>query len=408
MLAARCGVVRAMRRFIAGCAAGAVAGYTVVRTRQAAVELGRPAATLAADPARYGRLRRGLMLAGIARSLATLATLANEIGPRLEPPAGTDESRMRRIGLVAGGLALSTLVDLPVDFVEGLALERRYALSKQTPRAWGIERAKGFGVSLVVSVPLVEALVFAIARAPKTWPFVATAGSVPLLVLANVVVPTFVAPLFNAFVPLDGPLETDVRALATRFGAGDATILRVDMSKQTEKANAYVTGLFGTKRIVIGDTLLGHFEPRETLFVVAHELGHFVAGDVWRGVALGSAASAVVFFGGRALARRPNAPLQNTAGLLRLFYAMSALGTLAGPALAAFSRARERAADTFAIAATRDAASGASAFERLRERNLAEDEQPRWMELLFSSHPSLRRRIARLRADADPALQPLW
>ena len=72
----------------------------------------------------------------------------------------------------------------------------------------------------------------------------------------------------------------------------------------------------------------------------------------------------------------------------------------AGPPLSAFSRARERAADGFAIAATDDAASGAAAFTRLRERNLAEDEQPKWMEVLFSSHPSLRSRIERLEASA--------
>jgi len=221
-----------------------------------------------------------------------------------------------------------------------------------------------------------------------------------LLVAANVVAPTFIAPLFNRFEPLGGDFEAEIRALAKRFGAGDATVLRVDMSRQTEKANAYVTGLFGTKRIVIGDTLLGNFEPSETLFVVAHELGHYVARDVWRSVALGAGAAGFVFFGGRAIAERPGKPLASTAGLARLFFAFSVLGTLAGPPLAAYSRSRERAADRFALAATSDGASGAAAFRRLRERNLAEEEQPRWVELLFSSHPSLRSRIKSLEAAA--------
>ena len=172
------------------------------------------------------------------------------------------------------------------------------------------------------------------------------------------------------------------------------------MSRQTEKANAYVTGLFGSKRIVIGDTLLDHFESRETLFVVAHELGHYVYGDVWRGVGLGTIAAAVVFFGGRSIAQRPERELASTAGLARLFFAMSLLGTLSGPVLSAFSRGRERAADGFAIEATSDPAAGAAAFTRLRERNHAEDEQPKWMELLFASHPSLRSRIERLEASS--------
>ncbi len=390
----------AMRRFTIGLLAGAVAGYTAYRCGEAVRDLRDPAIGVEPDPKRYGRSRRRLMLAGIARSLATLASAAYLVAPALEPPAGTPETRGRRLALVAGGLLLSTLVETPADFVEGLVLERRYGLSKQTPGAWAVERAKGAAVSTAIALPLAEALVFAIARAPERWPLVATLGSVPLLVLANVVAPTFIAPLFNRFEPLAGPLEARIRTLASAYGAGDAKILRVDMSKQTEKANAYVTGLFGSRRIVIGDTLLDAFDERETLFVVAHELGHYVQRDVWRGVALGTAAAGAVFFGSRRFAEEAGSELATTTGLCRLALMISLLGALAGPVLAAFSRGRERAADTFAIAATGDPSSGVAAFERLRERNLAEDEQPYWMTVLFSSHPSLGSRIARLREAA--------
>jgi Zn-dependent protease with chaperone function len=337
------------------------------------------------------------MLSGMARSLATLGVVAYGLAPAAETPNAT-EPRLKRMALVTAALAVTSLVDVPADYVEGIALERRYGLSKQTDADWLNDRAKSLGISLAIGVPLVELLATVIARAPQNWPLIATLGSVPLLVAANVIAPTFIAPLFNRFEPLGGEFEAEIRSLAERYGAGDATVLRVDMSRQTEKANAYVTGLFGTKRIVIGDTLLGHFAPSETLFVVAHELGHYVARDVWRGVALATGAAAVVFYGGRAMADRPGKDLASAAGLARLFFAFSVLGTLAGPPLAAFSRGRERAADRFAVSATADAASGAAAFRRLRERNMAEDEQPRWVELLFSSHPSLRSRIAQLEA----------
>jgi len=390
-----------MRRFFIGVAGGLVLGYAAVRTREALQESRAPGKRLTQDPKAYGRLRRGLMLSGMARSLATLATLAYAVAPRIEPKDGGPEPRARRMALVAGGLALTSLLDLPSDYVEGIALERRYGLSKQTDSAWLADRAKSTAVSLAIGLPLVELLATAIERAPRTWPLLATVGGVPLLIAANVVAPTFIAPLFNRFEPLEGDFERAVRSLAERYGAGDATVLRVDMSRQTEKANAYVTGLFGTKRIVIGDTLLGNFAPSETLFVVAHELGHYVNRDVWRGVALGTGAAAFVFFGGRTLAERPGRSLASAAGMARLFFAFSVLGTLSGPPLAAFSRSRERAADTFALAATDDASSGAAAFRRLRERNLAEDEQPGWAEFLFSSHPSLRSRIQRLEKTAS-------
>ena len=385
-----------MRRFLIGLASGAVLGYAWIRTQEAYAALQSPPAPLEADPKAYGGLRRGLMLAGMGRSLATLAATAYALGPLVKTPADRPEPRARRLALVASFMIASTLAELPVDYVEGIALERRYGLSKQTDRDWLEDQAKSLGLTLAVALPLVELLAFAVERLPRTWPLAATAGSLPLLVLANVIVPTFVAPLFNRFEPIEGDFADRVRALANRFGAGDATLLRVDMSRQTEKANAYVTGLLGTKRIVIGDTLLDRFEPDETIFVVAHELGHYVMGDVWRSVGLGLVAAAFVFFGSNALAARPDDKLGTTAGLARLFFAMSLLGTIAGPAMSAFSRSRERAADTFALAATNDGAAGAAAFTRLRERNLAEDEQPKWMEILFSSHPSLRSRIERL------------
>jgi hypothetical protein len=235
-------------RFLPSAAGGAVLGYGAVRAFEALREIREPATPLAKDPIRYGRLRRSLMLLGMARSLAELASAAYLIGPRLEPPPGEREARLRRIALVAGGLVLSTLVELPTDFIEGFAVERRYGLSKQSARAWLLERIKGLGLSLAIATPLIELLAEVIERAPGTWPVLATAGSLPLLILANVIAPLFIAPLFNRFEPIEGTLADDIRALADRFGAGDAAILRVDMSKQTEKANAYVTGLFGTKR----------------------------------------------------------------------------------------------------------------------------------------------------------------
>ncbi len=385
-----------MRRFLIGLVGGAVIGYVLQRAGEALDDVRAPSAPVEPDSAEYGRRRRALMLAGIARSLATLGAASYGLGPYLEPRDAGPEPRARRIALVAAGFACSALLDVPLDYVEDHVLERRYGLSKQDASDWAVDQVKSIGVSAVVSLPLVEMLATAIERMPRWWPLLATAGALPLLVMANVVAPTFIAPLFNRFEPIAGPLEERIRALAGRYGAGDATILRFDMSKQTQKANAYVTGVLGTKRIVVGDTLLDNFTADETLFVVAHELGHYVQKDVWRAVGLGTAAAGVVFFGGNALAAKPGRSLATAAGLARLFFNVSLLAVLGGPVMAAFSRARERAADGFAVAATGDARAGAAAFTRLRDQNLAEDEQPRWMELFFSSHPSLRSRISRL------------
>jgi STE24 endopeptidase len=383
-----------MRRFFIGLAAGFTLGYSAYRACQAGGDVAQPAGTLAADERRYGMLRRRLMLAGLARSFASLGAVAYGLAPAFEREER--EPRLRRLALLAGALALSAVAELPVDYVEGHVLERRYGLSKQTRGAWALDQAKSFGVSLAVSLVLLELLASAIERAPRSWPALATAGTFPLLLLANIVAPNYIAPLFNTFEPLEGPLETRLRTLAARYGAGDAKILRVDMSRQTEKANAYVTGVFGSHRIVVGDTLIEHFPDDAIEFVVAHELGHYVSGDVWRAVWLGTFAAGAILFAARALAQRNGRSLASAAGLARVLFAATACGTLAGPVLAAFSRGRERAADRFAVSATNDPGAGVVAFTRLRERNLAEAEQPRWMELLFASHPPLARRIEAL------------
>ncbi len=380
-----------MKRIVIGLCAGFTCGYFAVRLFDAIDDLRRPRPAIEPDPAAYGRLGREGMLAGIVRGVALSTWLTFDVIPRIEERP----SRAKRIALVAGGLALDALLSLPADYSEDFVVERRYGLSDQTAGAWLAERLKSSAVSTAIAVPLIELLCALIGRAPKSWPLFATLGAVPLLVLANLVAPLYIAPLFNTFEPIEGDLERRLRALAARYGVGDADILRVDMSKQTRKANAYVTGLFNTHRIVVGDTLMSNFAPNETEFVVAHELGHYVSRDTWRFVAIGTVAAGVLFAGSKKLAQG-NAPLTSVTGLSRLMLAGTAISLALTPALAAYSRSRERAADRFALAATGDAQGGASAFARLRDQNLAEDEPPKWMELLFSSHPPIRSRIEAL------------
>jgi Zn-dependent protease with chaperone function len=195
-------------------------------------------------------------------------------------------------------------------------------------------------------------------------------------------------------------LERTIRELAARYDVGNAQILRFDMSRQTKKANAFVTGVFGTERIVLADTLIDTFADDETLFVVAHELGHYVRRDPWLSIALGTAFVGIMIGTGNAALRATGRQLATAADGTRFAFYASLVATVGSPLLSAASRAIERRADRFAVAATDDPASGARAFRRLRDQNLAEDEAPRWAELLFSSHPSLKSRIERLETPA--------
>lgn len=351
------------------------------------------------DSAAYGRTRRALAVAGTLRStLATLAFAYGPIAPRIER-ALERLPRWLRPGAFFAAVALaSSAFELPVSFVEDYTIERRYGLSDQSVTAFLADWSK----STVLSVLLVGGLGLlggvTVRRFRRTWPFFAALGMLPLLVLANLIVPVYILPLFNRFEPLRGPLETRLRALAARFGVGDAEILRMDMSRQTKKANAFVAGIGSTHRIVLGDTLIDAFEPDEITFVVAHELGHYVSRDTWRMIALAESVTAALL--GVVAAVLRNDRSGESVRVLRIA-AWLGLGMLAvRPAINAFSRSREWAADTFAITTTRDPQSGVAAFRRLRDQNLAEEEPPAWYEWIFASHPSLGKRIAALEVTA--------
>lgn len=389
------------RTALLGLGAGIAAGYAVARTFEAVREWRSPSPPRERDAAAYASVRRTLEVADTVRSTIGFAAFA------YGPVAGALDRATRgappwlRPALFFAPLSLGTaLMDLPASFVSGYTLERRFGLSDQSRNGWLEEYAKGALISAGVSAFLATLLGFAVDRAPRRWPWLAGLGALPLFVAANVIVPLYVLPLFNKFEPLTGSLEERLRRLAARFGVGDAAILRMNMSKQTRKANAFVTGIGTTHRIVLGDTLIEAFPENEIEFVVAHELGHYVNKDTWRTIALGEALSLALFLIANASSRRERDELKGTALLVARLYAVMLIATQAlRPLLFAFSRSREWAADRFAIAATHDAPGGAAAFRRLRDQNLADEDPPAWYELFFASHPSLRARIAALEPD---------
>jgi Zn-dependent protease with chaperone function len=386
-----------------GSAVGFVTGYAAVRLGTAWRDRQRPLPTIdAPDPKRYGAVRRGLTLAGLVRSTAALAVTAFTVAPPIDAALQALPRPLRAPIFVALLSVLDGLRDFGADYVESHVMERTYGLSDQPAADWQRDHFKGLGIGVGVSMVLALIGDAVIRRAPRNWPWIAIAGTPLLLTLANVIAPTFILPLFNSYVPLTGELETRIRELAARYGAGNAAILRFDMSRQTKKANAFVTGVFGTQRIVLADTLIEKFEPDETLFVVAHELGHYVRRDPWLSIGIGTVFLAATVGVGNLALRRSGRRFETLGdGAAFTFYA-SLFATLAAPLMSAVSRAVERRADVFAIEATRDPQSGARAFRRLRDQNLAEDEQPKWAELLFASHPSLRSRIARLESATLP------
>jgi STE24 endopeptidase len=388
-----------MKKILLGIGAGITAGYFAVRALQALGELREPSKVRTGDAKAYASMRRSLEVAETVRGIVAFCAITyGPSGNALDRATRNVPRWLRPAAFTAPLMLVTAAIDFPAAFVQDFAMERSFGLSEQTATDWAIDYVKSTAIATGVGAALAVLFGAAVRRAPKTWPLLASIGVFPLFVLANLIVPLYILPLFNTFEPIEGPLEKRLRALAARFGVGDAEILRMDMSRQTRKANAFVTGIGSTHRIVLGDTLMDAFPENEIEFVVAHELGHYVTKDTWRTIALGEALAVALFLISNALtARDERDELQNSPMLIaRLYATMTVAMQVLRPVLLAFSRSREWAADRFALDTTGDAAAGAAAFRRLRDQNLTDEDPPAWYEFFFGSHPTLKARIEAL------------
>lgn len=273
-------------------------------------------------------------------------------------------------------------------------------LTTQSLGGWLVDRGLGLLVSWV-GLSLVVLLVIGSARRrPRTW-FAWAAAVVAVLTFAvSLLYPVVVEPLFNRFTPMpDGPLRTSILRLADRENVHVDDVLVADASRRTTTLNAYVSGLGGTRRVVVYDNLLDDAPPAQVLAVVAHELAHAEHHDVLVGTTLAAVAAAA---GMAALAllldwpwllRRAAVTGPGDPAAAALVLALVALGAaLAAPAQNAVSRAVEARADRTALEVTGDAPAFVDLQRSLAVHSLADPTPPRWAQLWFGSHPTLPQR----------------
>jgi STE24 endopeptidase len=179
------------------------------------------------------------------------------------------------VGFTALIVLLTTALTLPISFWAGFVRERSWGFSTQELPGFAADRVKGFLLGVVLSSAALLGLVGSARLLPHVWPLAAiSAGAVAVLAL-GLLAPLVIEPIFNRFTPLDGgDLATELRALADRAQLPIKEVLVADASRRTRKANAYVSGLGSTRRLVLFDTLLAQAAPTEIGLVLAHELGH--------------------------------------------------------------------------------------------------------------------------------------
>jgi STE24 endopeptidase len=355
---------------------------------------------------RYARIRlavgAGAAALSIARALwfarsgasARLRTLAEHAAPRptLAAPLYVATEA------VAGWLAA-----IPIAYWGGYRVERAFGLTKQTNEQWVADQAKALGVGLALQVPLTVGAYRVIRSRPHDWWLVLSGISVPVMVGVSYIAPTVLMPIFNKFQPLEHSELTDrIIRLAALANVPIAAVMTMDMSRQTEKPNAFFAGIGSSKRIVLADTLLEKFSVDEIEGVVAHEVGHQAHGDMWRIVAAASVAGTASAWALSKVAPRwieANArysgvrSIDDVAGLPLLQVLLSAGGLVIGPLLAAMSRRIERRTDDYALRLTGDGETYATAMGKLATYSLADPEPPRLLVALLSSHPPIADRI---------------
>jgi Zn-dependent protease with chaperone function len=298
---------------------------------------------------------------------------------------------------------LTFVIDLPRAYYEEFVRDHAYGLSNQTFQKWFSDSVISLVVGIIGGTLFLWIPYLLLRKSPRRWWLYTGLAAVPFLLLMIVVKPVWIDPLFNTFGPMkDKTLETRILQLADRAGIAGSRVYEVDKSTDTNALNAYVTGIGATKRIVLWDTIIKRLDEPQLLFVMGHEMGHYVLGHMWKLVAMFAVVILLTLFGihltaGAVIARyRGRIGFESLGDIasLPLLLLLFNLGFLiASPFALAYNRHVEHEADRFGLEITRDNHSAAMAFVKLQQDNLA-NPRPHWLlKLLRANHPPLGERI---------------
>ena len=283
----------------------------------------------------------------------------------------------------------------------GLRLERRFKLSTQKTRSWLWDQTKEFLVGVIFATIIAELLYFTIRVSPQHWWLIAWATFMGLFVLLAQIAPLVLFPIFYKFEPLENDdLKNRLVRLSERAGTKVRGIYKWHLSEKSNKANAALTGLGATRRIILADTLLDHYSADEIEAVLAHELGHHVHRHIFKSILAQALVTLAGFWAANYILHLSIEQwgmfetLSDFSNLPLLVLVSTVLSLLLMPAMNAYSRFNERQADRYAFESIRSVQPFISSMNKLAAQNLAERTPARWVEWLFHSHPAISRRVA--------------
>jgi STE24 endopeptidase len=336
---------------------------------------------------------------------------------RLAPKFRGWAERATRIHFVQAAIFAPLLIftldvlGLPVD-AAGHWISRKFGLSIQSWPSWFADWAKSTLLVLVLAIFLVWLLYVALRRSPHRWWFYFWIATIPITIFLVLIQPVFVDPLFNKFEPLaqkDAPLASALERMVQRTGESipENRMYWMAASAKTHELNAYVTGIGASKRIVVWDTTIDALDTPQTVFVVGHEMGHYLLHHIPKGIAAGEAYLLVVLYlgylalnwtlakcGPRWEIRGPS----DWASLPLLLLLLTIFGFASDPIVNGFSRRIEHQADQYGLEVTHGLIPNATqvaaqSFEALGKTDLA-DPAPNPVDvILFYTHPPIADRM---------------
>ena len=341
--------------------------------------------------ARFARPQLGLALARASVDLAALAALTRR------PPRWLRRGRSRPArASAASGAGLVVALALPPLPLQAMARRRAIAvgLATQSWRGWAIDLGKATAIEAVLAGAAASGVTALTRRYPRGWWLLAGAGSVAVGALIAAIAPVVLDPVFNDFDPLgEGPLRADVLELAGAAGVKVGEVYSVDASRRTTAANAYVTGLGPTKRVVLFDTLIDRYDRDQVRVVVAHELAHVRHRDVLRSVAYAGLVAPAAALS----IQRLSWSLSRERGTPAALPALALAATLVSAPVAVIgnrlSRAVERRADAYSLELTGEADAFVSFERQIALQNVADLDPPGWITALLATHPATAERI---------------
>lgn len=291
------------------------------------------------------------------------------------------------------------LISLPLEFYTSYTFEHKYHFCTQTVGNWFKDYLKSYILNMGFAIPIVEGIYWAIRAFPTIWYLIVSVFAILLIILLGHLSPILLTPLFFKLKKIeeDNELAQRLRRMCKKVNTKVKGVYEINFSSKTTKANAYLTGLGNTRRIVIADNLLENFTVDEAEVVFAHELGHHIHRDIlklifWSGLmCLGGfyfvsiileKVSLYFIYG---ISDISNFPI--------LALSMSILLFLFGLPFNFYSRKREKAADYFALKITKKVDAFITTMAKFTNRDLADAHPHPFIEFLLYTHPSIGKRI---------------